>query len=63
MTLMILVVIATVISVVLCHLIAKQKGLSPGFWAIMAVIFGPLAIPVLLLIKQREKKKKSDFVV
>ena len=28
-----------------CHQIAKRRGASPLFWAIMGALFGPFAIP------------------
>ncbi|MBT3205675.1 MAG: hypothetical protein HN349_15255 [Gammaproteobacteria bacterium] len=46
--------------VFLAQFIAKKKGLDPVYWAVMGGIFGPLAIPVILLIKS--KKSNSEQI-
>ena len=38
-------------SIVACHYIAKYRGANPSFWGLMALIFGPLAIPFVFLSK------------
>ena len=45
-------VLVFVISAVVCHLIAKNKGISPVFWGVMGGVFGPLAIPFVILSKK-----------
>ncbi len=47
------------ISGVVCHLIAKARGLKPVFWGIMGLLFGPLAIPFVYLSRDTEKDRKS----
>ena len=32
-------------SIVVCHMLARRRGLNPVFWALMGAIFGPFAIP------------------
>lgn len=44
----------TVASIIICHSIAKSRGLKPVFWGVMGAIFGPLAIPFVLLVKPKE---------
>lgn len=41
----------TAASIIICHLIAKKRGLNPIFWGVMGLAFGPLAIPLVCLIK------------
>lgn len=36
-------------SSVYCHELAKQKRKNVNFWTIIGLIFGPLAIPFLLI--------------
>ncbi len=33
------------LSIVVCHAIAKSRGAKPVFWGMMGALFGPLAIP------------------
>lgn len=37
------------ISIIACHLIAKNRGRKPVFWGVMGAVFGPLAIPFALM--------------
>ncbi|MGF1760777.1 hypothetical protein L4D76_23210 [Photobacterium sagamiensis] len=45
----------TIISMMVCHYIAKKRGLKPMHWVIIAAIIGPLAIPLALLVKSKSK--------
>lgn len=38
------------ISAVICHFVAKNKGKNPVFWGVLGGVFGPLAIPFVLLL-------------
>ena len=48
-----IVVAACLASAVICHLIARRRGLHPAFWGVMGLVFGPLAIPFCLAAKAR----------
>lgn len=39
------------VSMVVCHAIAKRKGRNPVFWGLMGALLGPLAIPFVLALK------------
>ncbi|MBL7003144.1 MAG: hypothetical protein ISR69_03860 [Gammaproteobacteria bacterium] len=54
---LLLIILPIVISLWVCRTQAKKKGLSTQYWVTMAVIFGPFAIPFVLLAKS---KKTSD---
>ena len=43
-----------IISAVLCHFLAKNKGANAVLWGVMGAIFGPLAIPICLFIKGKQ---------
>lgn len=43
-----------IVSGVVCHYLAVGKGVNPVYWGVMGVVFGPFAIPFILL------KKKSS---
>ncbi len=43
------ILLVIIMSVVICHYIAKLKGKNPVFWGLMGGIFGPLAIPFVFL--------------
>ncbi|NKB61549.1 MAG: hypothetical protein GKR95_05220 [Gammaproteobacteria bacterium] len=51
-----LVLLIAVISVVICHMVAKRKGRGPIFWGVMGALFGPLAILVILLMGSKEEQ-------
>jgi len=37
-------VIINLLSIVVCHYIAKRRGSRPVYWAVMGGLFGPFAI-------------------
>jgi energy-coupling factor transporter transmembrane protein EcfT len=43
------VVALSILSIFVCHFIAKRRGANPVFWGLMGAIFGPLAIPFAFL--------------
>lgn len=45
-----LIVLAAIASVPLAGHIAQSRGLSVKLWALMAVVFGPLALPMMFLV-------------
>jgi len=40
-------------SIFFCHHTAKKRGANPVFWGVMGAIFGPLAIPFVLVSKPK----------
>ena len=48
------VVIIFLLSIVICHALAKKRGANPVFWGVMGAIFGPLAIPFVFMAKPRD---------
>jgi len=54
-----LLIALTVISVAVCYYVAKQGGLSQRYWLVMAVLFGPLAIPFVFLAKSKRTKRNG----
>ena len=51
--LLMLVVVAGFVAI--GHLLARKKGLNPVFWGVMSGVFGPLILPLLLLIKSKNR--------
>jgi len=47
------VVIVALLCVVICHTMARKRGLNPVLWGVMGAIFGPLAIPFVFLVKPK----------
>ena len=45
MSVVVLLLIVSVISIVICYVVAKRKCAKASFWVLMAAVFGPLAIP------------------
>jgi hypothetical protein len=48
-----LIVVASLASVSLAGHVAESRGRSVKFWVWVAVVVGPLALPILLLIDSR----------
>lgn len=46
--------------VVICHYIASKRGLNPVFWGVMGGLFGPFAIPFVLVKKAKQSLDSSD---
>ena len=55
----ILLAIICVLCAVFCHRAAQKKGHPPVFWGVMGFLFGPLALPFVLLLP--EKKRESKY--
>lgn len=49
-------ILTFVISAVICHFVAKTKGKNPVFWGVIGGVFGPLAIPFVLLLKSESRE-------
>jgi hypothetical protein len=52
-SLLIVLIVATLLSVVACHVIARSRGGNGVYWGIMGFLFGPLAIPFAFLAKPK----------
>ena len=55
----ILIALIFLASIVTCHVIAKRRGSNPVFWSLMGALFGPLAIPFVLISKKNVTRKKG----
>ena len=44
-----------IITAIICHYLAKQRGSNMAFWGVMGLVFGPLAIPFVFLSKESKK--------
>jgi NhaP-type Na+/H+ or K+/H+ antiporter len=44
-------VLGILLFVYLARILARRKGLDPVFWGVMGALFGPLALPFILLAK------------
>ncbi len=44
------------ISAFICHLVAKQKNANAIFWGVMGLMFGPLAIPFVIAVKDKSSE-------
>ena len=45
----------TILSIIICHNVAKSRGANPVFWGVMGAIFGPLAIPFVLFARPTQR--------
>lgn len=39
------------VSIVICHYVAKTRGAKPVCWGVLGAIFGPFAIPFAMCAK------------
>ena len=53
-------ILVIVLFVYLAQFIAKKKGLDPVYWGVMGGLFGPLILPVILLIKSEKEDSKDS---
>mgnify|MGYP000335378069 CR=1 FL=1 len=49
--LILLLLLATIVSIALCRVIANKKGLSVRYWCTLAILFGPIALIAILFCK------------
>ena len=52
--------LAILLFVYLARILARRKGLDPVFWGVMGALFGPLALPFILLAKPRTPPSAKD---
>lgn len=52
-----LIFVPIILSLWVCHSVAKKRGLDQRYWHIMALIFGPFAIPFVFLAKPKQSNK------
>jgi ethanolamine transporter EutH len=50
-------VVLSVISIILCYLVAKERRANTTFWVIAGLIVGPLAIPFVFFSKPVAKSE------
>lgn len=49
-----------IVSIVICHVVAKRRGANPVFWGTMAALFGPFAIPFVFMAKPRKVEQPES---
>jgi len=54
-------VIIWILSAGVCYYIAKRKNIKPTvLWNLIFAILGPIAIPIVLLLKRKKLENNSD---
>ncbi len=48
------IIVVVIVSTAICHSVARHKNLSVRFWICLGAVFGPLAIPFVLLMPARK---------
>lgn len=46
--------IVFLVSAIICHAVARRRAANPVFWGVMGLVFGPLAIPFVLMAGTRQ---------
>ncbi len=49
-----IIILISLVSIVVCHTIAKKRGANTLFWAVMGALLGPIAIPFSFLSKPKK---------
>ena len=49
-----------ILCVFICHYIATERGIKPVFWGVMAAVFGPFAIPFVLMSKPKTELPEQN---
>ena len=49
------IVVVFSISIILCHIIAKKRGGNPVLWGVMGTVFGPFAIPFVIMFNPKDE--------
>jgi hypothetical protein len=57
---LIAVIIISLIFGVLCYNMASRKGYNKQFWLIMGILFGPFALPFIILGKRKDCHGKEN---
>ncbi len=57
---LLLIIVPILLSLWICHLVAKKRGLNQRHWQIMALLFGPLAIPFVFLARHQNADKDNS---
>ena len=53
-------IIATLLSMLACYLIARSRSGDRRFWVIVGLLFGPLAIPFAFFAKPKPKQDPGE---
>ena len=48
-----------IVSIFVCHHVAKSRGAKPVFWGVMDALIGPLAIPFAFMAKPGSSKQSK----
>lgn len=56
---MVILIAITVLSVVACYLISRARSANVAFWVVMALLFGPFAIPFALFGKPKIEEHRG----
>lgn len=57
---MVFLVLVNLLSIFVCYYLAKRRGGSAAFWAGIAALIGPLAIPLVFLEKRGKKVRNKS---
>jgi cyanate permease len=58
-TLMVAVVVASVVALLLTPWLARRKHLNVGFWVVMVLLFGPLALLAILFVPSKQSSAEQ----
>jgi hypothetical protein len=59
-TAIILVVAVSLVSGVICHMLAKHRGANPVLWGVLGVAFGPVVIPFVFLAGHKTRRPAAS---
>ena len=53
-------ILLNLLCIIVCHIMARKRGLKPVFWGFMGGIFGPLAIPFIFFLGSKRSSHVAD---
>jgi hypothetical protein len=59
MALSIILTVICIVCAVFCHHVARKRGRPPVFWGVMGFIFGPFALPFVLLLPDKNHQENT----
>ena len=48
----------TVVSAIICWVLAKRRHANPVYWSAMGILFGPFAIPFAMRAKAKQSARR-----
>lgn len=61
MTILIFLIIAILLSTIVCYFVARSKNLNVQYWVLAGCLLGPFAIPFIFLANSKAKNESNGI--